>query len=80
MSTATFTAASAVAATRGESQSTLFHRTLARLVAARQARAKRLVANHMAKFSVEDLRHLGYSDGQIAEFRAHRTDGQALDL
>ena len=74
MSTATFAAAEAVHATRGDTHTTLFHRTLARVIAAREAQAKRLVAGHLASLSVADLRKLGFSDGEIAQVRTHRTD------
>jgi hypothetical protein len=80
MSTATFTAAAAAVATRGESHTTLFHRTLARVIAAREAKAKRLVADHLAALSVADLRKLGFSDGEIAGLRAARTQSAGFAI
>jgi hypothetical protein len=67
MSTITFAAAEEAA---GTSRSpTLLDRAFARVVAAREAKAKRMVNSYLARFSVAELRKLGCSDGRIAEIR-----------
>lgn len=50
----------------------LLARFLERLIAAREAQAKRYLVNYLSLMSDERLRDLGYSDQQIRELRVER--------